>query len=107
MPYKTTWVSPEQFMRHKGQRVFHLYKDDEIDQCRRRFHYALDVNESDYEGGFDVRELSPYKNLARLEEETEDAFQKRVIRVALDSGELYLDGDQSAIREPEPVLNAS
>jgi hypothetical protein len=76
MPFKTTRVDPELFLTHAGVDVFHTYKDDDIDQGRKRFWFT--TREFDDKGHFDVRELDsahmldqhpPYINASRTPEE--------------------------------------
>jgi hypothetical protein len=42
MPFKTAWEGPELFVEHKGVKVFHTYKDDDVNQGQRC--YWLTVN---------------------------------------------------------------
>lgn len=67
MPYTSEWVAPEKLLKHKGVTVYHTYKDDEIDQSQRWYHFVTD--ESDGEDGdsaFDVRDLSTWTELPPL-----------------------------------------
>lgn len=54
MPTTTSFVKPEQFLEHKGVKVFHTYVDDDIDQGRKRHWYTLDERGDD--SPFDVRD---------------------------------------------------
>lgn len=115
MPYATNWSDPEIFTSINGVRVFHTYKEDNVDEGRSRYFYTLNGN--DDESSFDVRTLKvpsinlldthpPYmsdsydhwKNASTEERETmkqqwsewhasgeEDAI-KAIIKEALESG---------------------
>lgn len=60
MPWSSRWVPPELFVEYNGVLVYHVYKDDDVEQGPRHFWYTTDL----YEGGdqahdeftFDVRE---------------------------------------------------
>jgi len=62
MPYSTAWVDPEVFLEHKGVKVYHIYKRDDVCQCPRDYWYSLSRFGSDEDGHsengtFDVRDL--------------------------------------------------
>ena len=70
MPTQTTWVDPELFLDHGGVKVFHTYKDDDIEQGPNRFWFTLNPEcsverpacGSDFcPHVFDVRELATWK----------------------------------------------
>jgi hypothetical protein len=90
----THWESAEVFMTHRGVNIYHIYKDDDLDQCVRHYWYALTDHGSDAGdscGEFDIRDLPGWR-------ETGDPAQYRaVIRRALDGG--FFDG---AIVDGEP-----
>lgn len=58
------YVGPEVFVEHGGVTVYHLYKNDFVDQGRRGYWFATCENGSDNaphggpHGEFDVRSLS-------------------------------------------------
>lgn len=56
MPYKSVWVMPSVFMRHKGVTIYRAYKDDEIEQGPRQFFFCLPEKLSEDEA-FDVRDF--------------------------------------------------
>jgi hypothetical protein len=37
----TVWMDPELFLEHQGVRVYHTYKEDDYDQCARRYSFTL------------------------------------------------------------------
>ena len=41
MPTQTVWVDPELVLEHRGVRVFHTYKDDDVNQGQRRYWYTI------------------------------------------------------------------
>jgi len=58
MPYKEEWVDPEVFLEHKGITIYHIYKNDNIDQGERTYHYTTDIEEGERgDSAFDVRDL--------------------------------------------------
>jgi len=65
MPYSQHWIEPEQFLEHKGVRVFHSYEDDDIEQGPRKYSFILDPLGSDYDDSFDVRELKNWQEPPR------------------------------------------
>ena len=111
MPYRTVSARAAVFMRHRGVRGYHVYKDDEVEQGPRCYSFTLDPygSESD-EHSSDVRELSTWQepphppyltgdndtptNRSAWDrwhnEGVETKAVKTAIRAALDSGELRL-----------------
>jgi len=68
MPYRTRYVKPAVFLRMGNVTVYYIYRDDNIDNGIRRYHYTTDpVKGSDHDAGstFDVRELSTWKQPAQ------------------------------------------
>ena len=70
MPYKTVWIKPGLFLKHRGVRVFHLYKDDNVDQGARRFSFTVSLDCNELDSGcedrpcrhvFDVHDLSTWQ----------------------------------------------
>lgn len=58
MPFRTEWVDPDIALEHKGVTLWHIYKDDDIEQGARVYTFALDPAEDGYEvGGIDVQAL--------------------------------------------------
>lgn len=58
MPFRTEWVDPDIALTHKGVTLWHLYKDDDIENGPRTYTFALDPTEDSYEvGGIDVQSL--------------------------------------------------
>jgi hypothetical protein len=70
MPTQTVWIDPELFLEHQSVKVFHTYKDDDVNQGQRC--YWLTVNpqcgvtagvceDQPCQHVFDVRELSTWQ----------------------------------------------
>lgn len=83
MPYKTVFEPAELFLSHNGVDVYHCYKDDEIEQGQREFHYVLCNNLNEAES-FDIRELKAWNNPIT---HSYTVFREILI-AAIDSGEL-------------------
>jgi hypothetical protein len=86
------YVDAELFMDYGGVQIFHIYKDDDIEQGARSFWYSTEVNGADHEahgenGTFDVRCLSTWP------EGAVDGFTvvRQAIRDAIDKGELPME----------------
>jgi len=43
MPYQTIWVEPELVLEQAQQKVFHTYRDDDIDQGTHRYWFTLNA----------------------------------------------------------------
>lgn len=80
----TTYTDAEVFIEHRGVKIYHVYKNDDLDSGQRQFWYSLDPDSSDNScddyRNFDIRDLNAYKN--------NDWSHEEVLRVALDNGEL-------------------
>ena len=70
MPTQTKWVDPELFLDHGSVKVFHTYKDDDLDQGPNRYWFTLNPECSVERPAcgitfcphvFDVRELASWK----------------------------------------------
>ena len=83
MAYKTVFEPAELFLSHKGVDIYHCYKDDEIEQGQREYHFVLcdSLNEDE---SFDIRELNAWHNPLS---HTYTVFREILI-AAIDSGEL-------------------
>lgn len=86
MPKDT--VEAAEFMRHGGLVVYHIYKNDDVNDPTREYWYSLwaygsDEDDHGEDGAFDVRDL-PNAGGCRTE-----LKQKRIIREAIDAG--YFD----------------
>ena len=115
MPYQTVWVEPAVFMDlGGGRRIFHVYKDDDVDQGARTYWYT--TSRTDGEGSsaeFDVRELSTWQeeperpSLDGIEFNTPewrvayDTFYvaldeaiRAAIKAAVESGELKVEAEE-------------
>ena len=90
MPYKTQWVMPSVFMTRKKIKVYHTYKNDEVEQGENTYRFTLDPMDPD---GFDVRNLSGMKLKSGQLRSFPDqggfnAAARAAIKAALDGGEL-------------------
>lgn len=104
MPWRTDWVDPEVFLRHKGVTVYHSYKDNTASQPLRYWYTTNpEYSETSFSGKsdpyeFDVRMLQfPVAEGGRqvvealtppFANETEQIADK--IRRAIDAGMLRI-----------------
>ncbi len=42
MPFKTEWVAPAVFLKHRGVTVYHVHKDDDVEMFMRPYEYGYD-----------------------------------------------------------------
>ncbi|MDN5375446.1 MAG: hypothetical protein PWQ39_486 [Thermacetogenium sp.] len=88
MPYD--WVEAPLFFEHKGVKVYHLYKNDIMDNGTYKYWYAPYPWSSDGDQeNFDVRDLA--KALHLPEPESQEEIQN-VLRQAVDAGLLTENG---------------
>jgi hypothetical protein len=111
MPFKTIWEDPELFLEHNGIRVFHTYKDDDINQGRRCYWLTVSPDCGVVSGMcdqqpcrhvFDARDLSTWRQPSRTQEaagDTTDTYSeaetqaiKTAVITAIEKGELTPDG---------------
>ena len=95
MPYRTFWVEPCIALEHNGVTIYHVYKNDDIDDVIRSFVYGYDVNcTDDGDFTFDVRELPFYDKQKhdQLPYDDREEYIFSVIRQAIDEGILTQDG---------------
>ena len=59
MPYQ--WVEPDLFMKYQGIRVYHVYKDDDLNLPLEFWYQTDTVNGQTLE--FDVRDLPPIEGI--------------------------------------------
>lgn len=96
MPYETVWTDPEVYVTHKGVTVYHLYKNDDIEQGARTYSFTLHPQAGEADWGvfpntplFDVRDLPGF---------TDGPWNERagIIRefviAAIDAGIITQDG---------------
>jgi hypothetical protein len=90
MPYLTTEVDAELFIEHDGVKVYHTYKDDEIEQGVNFCFYTLDpVLNGDERDDIDVRELA--KDLGMPEPYFLDDEAKKSVFIAAINAKLIGD----------------
>lgn len=117
MPDITEWAPPELFLTHSGVNVFHVYRDDDMNQGPKRFLFTLDA--TDDGRSFDVRDLDvpsrpalenhppfmtgEHRDDPGLQRQwdlwhsmTEPAAIKQVLRDAIDAGLLVADPETNA-----------
>lgn len=68
MPYM--WVEPEVFLEYGGVTIYHVYKNDNINDVRA-YWYTVDVTECN---DIDIRDLSEYNE----ELEHEEVFRRAI-----------------------------
>ncbi|MDE2104551.1 MAG: hypothetical protein KGL39_45370 [Patescibacteria group bacterium] len=114
MPYETRWVAPKRALKHQNVSLYHVYKNDNVEEMILGEFYTTNPNGDDNQ--FDVRKLStwtepphpPFTNtaknvrdLARLElawkkyhaAGTEQKHIFKVLRRAIEKGELKAHPD--------------
>ncbi|MBN1392563.1 MAG: hypothetical protein JW947_07150 [Sedimentisphaerales bacterium] len=82
------WIEPEEFLRHKGIRIFHAYKDEFSDIPLEFWYSTSSTAEPGSPCEFDVRELEDYRPQNDTGGKSE---HKRVIKAAIDIGLLQSD----------------
>jgi len=131
MPYQTRWVEPDRFLEHHGVIVFHTYKDDDVDQGTKRFHFTVNTACTLYDDlcdaqechhVFDVHDLSTWREPVRPPyclgshdtsenhaawdrhwEAEQEAIRSAII-AAIERGELTASGHQPAAQpQGQPV----
>jgi hypothetical protein len=85
------WVEPDEVLRANGVSVYRAYKDD-LYSRPLRYSFTTDVTER--ASTFDVRDLEAWKTFPLLEGEGEEAYILRVLKVALEAGELPFAEDE-------------
>jgi hypothetical protein len=113
MPTRTVYAKPAVFLKRRGVTVYHVYKDDDLDNPPRDNIYTTDPVEGgegddDTKRTFDVRELStwarpPHPPFLTGEDDTpknsrawerhhtdrvEERAMRKAIRDAMDKGEI-------------------
>jgi hypothetical protein len=82
-PMPLVWQDPEVALIHRGVKVYHTYKDDNIDCCNA---YWYSFHMGSEEESFDVRNLRcPHDCVIE-----EEKWRQRVIRIAIERGELVV-----------------
>ena|SRR5579862_4111301 len=113
MPFKTIWEDPELLLQHNGIRVFHTYKDDDINQGRRCYWLTVSPDCGVVSGlcsqqpcrhVFDVRALSTWRQASLPLKtggdttdacsETEGPAIKKAVIAAIENGEITPEGWQ-------------
>lgn len=88
MPYKTQYVAPKLFMEHNGVKVYHTYKNDDIDDRVYRYDYTLSADNC--ENNFDIRDLEVsetelLKNKPKFMSLDDSAELRKVLQTAWDN----------------------
>jgi len=86
MPYR--WVPASVFLEHRGVTVYHVYKDDDVEQGVRQYWFGVREDCSDSDDAFDVR-LLPNRSGHDL---CTDAGRRAIIREAIDIGTITQEG---------------
>lgn len=81
MPY--VWVEPETFLEYSGVTIYHVYRNDNINDVRV-YLYTVDITES---SAFDIRDLPEYEEALSHDEIFRRAVDRRspVLQAALEA----------------------
>ncbi len=86
MPYVSTYTEPDIFLTHNDVNIYHIYKDDDLDEGIRTYWYGYDEDCDDSgTSSFDIRELSNY-------DKDEDPDHKDILIEAIELGLLTSEG---------------
>ena len=55
MPTSAAWTEPELFLEHNGVKVYHTYRDDDMDQGALEYSFTADCGSDEH--SFDIREF--------------------------------------------------
>lgn len=108
MPYQSVFVPAEVFTEHNGVTIYHVYKNDDVEQGARTYSYAITEDGSDSDpdwgGTFDVRDLPAWREPIHHPDLPFDEVRTRLddailhaIRIAID--DRYLTNRRCAICE--------
>ncbi len=97
MPFKTEWVAPAVFLKHRDVTIYRVHKDDDVEMFMCPYAYGYDEqcsNEGDF--AFDVRELpNPHDH-----DVNRPPGCRAIMRDAIDAGILTQDGIQGDLACP-------
>lgn len=81
MPY--VWVEPETFLEHNGVTIYHVYRNDNINDVRC-YWYTVDITENT---AFDIRDLPEYDGALSHEEVFKRAIDNKspILQAALEA----------------------
>lgn len=91
MPYKIEWVPAEEFLSHNGVTIYHVYKNDDIDDYRYDNWFVTDP----YHGmdeAFDIRELPKNFIFPGMDKNDIEASHFHILKVAINEGVLTAEG---------------
>lgn len=107
MPYKTEWVEPALFLEHNGVKVWHVYKDDDVEQGLRSFWFVSDPINGENDGSdWDVRDLAAWGDADGSGWPDDSVIRAAIIR-AIESGELTQDGPCQKLSKEKSRLNTA
>jgi hypothetical protein len=90
MPFQSEWVDPELAVQHRGLKVYHVYRNNDVDQGRRTYWYTTDPTlgeDDDPPYVFDIREI--YSAAVDLPNDNDlDETLRSLLRRAIDEGKL-------------------
>jgi hypothetical protein len=91
MPYQNTQVPADMFMRHNGVGIYHVYKNDDIEDVIRTYWFVTDPYQGE-DKAFDVRDadIAPDVTLDKIR--GTDAWIKLVLTAAIDQERITKDG---------------
>lgn len=95
MPYTSQWVEPELAVEHGGVKVYHTYKNDDMEQGQRAYWFSTNELMGEYDGSpevFDVRELRFEVSDEEVNRYPNDSAEIATIKQAIDKGLLTREG---------------
>ena len=88
------YTPPEVFLEHEGTRIYHHYKNGDLDE-RLNHWFNTDFNE-DEDYAFDVRDLKGWEGGSVDKNNAAPADQKKVICIAIENGELVFPEEEDS-----------
>ncbi len=92
MPTRTEYVPAEVYLKHNDVTVYHVYKDNDVENGIREYWFDT-AEDSDDDNGFDVRDIATQLNVKSEKEYTQDVqnpnfdeWRRRVIKAGIDAG---------------------
>jgi hypothetical protein len=93
MPYQTMIVEAEPYLEHNGVIIYHVYKNDDIDDTIRTYCFVTDPYHGENED-FDIRDagIAPDFILDQIKKNDIEAWIKLALKAAIDQGLITQDG---------------
>jgi hypothetical protein len=109
MPYESTYQDAELFLEYQGIKIYHTYKDNDIERGRRVYVFDNKAS-SDEDEAFDVRELAQDPNVLALLnsggiplDSSREAGQMAIFRAAIDAGLIECGEDSNEVEEAPEI----